>query len=62
MENLDQEYLEALKKRAFGYEYEERIIEVGRDGKAGKARVIKKHVPPDTTALKELKKYMDEGW
>lgn len=42
---------EALLKRAYGYEYEEKEIIASRDGKEKKIKVTKKHVPPDMKAL-----------
>ena len=47
-EVVDVEVENALYKRAIGYDYEETTEEQSEDGY--KKRVIKKHMPPDTTA------------
>ena len=47
-EVVDVEVENALYKRAIGYDYEETTEEQSED--AYKKRVIKKHMPPDTTA------------
>ncbi|MBC9130714.1 terminase [Frischella sp. Ac13] len=44
----DVEVVESLYKRAIGIEYDE--IELKTDGKAKSKRVVKKFIPPDTTA------------
>lgn len=47
-EIADVEVVESLYKRAIGIEYEE--VELKNDGKNKSKRVIKKLIPPDTTA------------
>jgi len=57
MENStnDSELLkQALFKLATGYECEERIAEVDRDGRTLRMKVIKKHVPPDLKAIEKI--------
>ena len=54
LEDLQKETKEALLKRALGYEYEEKEIIAGRNGKAEKAKVIKRHVPPDVKAIERI--------
>lgn len=49
---------EALLKRAYGYEYEEKEIIASRNGKPEKMKITKKHVPPDLQAVKEIIKLM----
>jgi len=45
---------QALFKMATGYEYEERIAEVDRDGRTLKVKVIKKHMPPNVKAIERI--------
>lgn len=55
MEKLEKDALEALKRLAEGYEYEEREIIVDKHGKStGRVKVTKKHMPPNITAIREL--------
>ena len=54
MEKEEKEVKEALLRRALGYDYEEKVVEAARDGKQGKVRVIKRHVPPDTKAIEKV--------
>lgn len=51
---LDEKLKEAMLKRAYGYDYEEKEIIAGRNGKAEKAKIIKRHVPPDLKAIHEI--------
>ncbi|MBS6510613.1 MAG: hypothetical protein KH334_02835 [Clostridiales bacterium] len=46
--------IQALQKLAEGYEYEEKEILVGRNGKPEKMRVFKKHMPPNLKAIEEI--------
>lgn len=48
-EIIDRQVENALLKKALGYEYEEHVLEVDEKGRKRK-KVIKKHMPPDTTA------------
>lgn len=54
----ENKYLEAIKKRALGYEYEEvvTLIEETESGTKKKIMRTKKHMPPDITAAKLLLK------
>ncbi len=56
MMNESDKYLEAIKKRALGYEYEEvvTLIEETESGTKKKIMRTKKHVPPDIAAAKLL--------
>ncbi len=49
-EVIDNEAEEALIKRMLGYDYEEETTYIDNNGKKS-IRKVKKHVPPDTTAL-----------
>lgn len=61
-EVVDTEVENALLKRALGYEYDEVTIEVDSNGKQRK-KIIKKRVPPDTTAqIFWLKNRNPNGW
>lgn len=53
-----EKYLEAIKKRALGYEYEEvvTLIEETEAGTKKKIMRTKKHMPPDIVAAKFLLK------
>lgn len=50
----ENEIKEALLKRALGYEYEEKTIEAGPNGKPKSVKVTKKHVPPDTKLAADI--------
>lgn len=54
--NKNNQYLEAIKKRALGYEYEEvqNLIEETKSGTKKKIIITKKQVPPDIEAAKFL--------
>lgn len=56
--NDKDKYLEAIKKRALGYEYEEvqNLIEETKGGTKKKIIITKKQVPPDIEAAKYLLK------
>lgn len=58
MMNEIEKYLEAIKKRALGYEYEEvvTLIEETESGTKKKIMRTKKHMPPDITAARLLLK------
>ncbi len=51
-----QQYLEAIKKRALGYEYEETqtLIEETKTGQKKKIVKTKKHIPPDVASCRWL--------
>ena len=51
----------ALLKRALGYEYEERIIEADKNGKSGRVKIIKRHVPPNPKAAEQVLNMMRCG-
>lgn len=53
--------IQALIKLAEGYEYEEKEILVGRNGKPEKMRVFKKYMPPNIKAIEELGRLKDIG-
>lgn len=60
-EFADIEVVESLYKRALGIEYEE--VELKTDGKAKSKRVVKKFIPPDTTAqIFWLKNRQPQKW
>ena len=61
MEKEETEVKEALLRRALGYDYEEKVVEAARDGKPGKERVIKRHVPPDTKAIEKVLEEIRRG-
>lgn len=61
MEKEEKEVKEALLRRALGYDYEEKVVEAARDGKQGKVRVIKRHVPPDTKAIEKVLEEIRRG-
>lgn len=50
---MNEEFLEALRKRAFGYEIEETqtLIEETPKGKVKKVVKVKKHIPPDPSCM-----------
>ncbi len=55
-EIVDYEVENALLKKALGYDYEEKTYRTTVDKETGKqkstiATIVKKHVPPDTTAM-----------
>jgi len=52
---------QALLKLATGYEYEERIAEVDREGRTLKVKVIKKHMPPDLKAIEKIQHLIRSG-
>lgn len=53
---------EALLKKAYGYEYEEKEIVIDRNGKeSGKIKVIKKHMPADVSAIRTLITLINNG-
>ena len=61
-ENDRKKVREALLKRATGYDYEEREIIVDKNNKnIGKAKVVKKHIPPDVAAIKIVKQMIETG-
>lgn len=49
-EVVDRQVENALLKRALGYDYEEETKMVAESGKKS-IRIVKKHIPPDTTAI-----------
>lgn len=49
-EVVDRQVENALLKRALGYDYEEETKTVAESGKKS-IKVVKKHIPPDTTAI-----------
>lgn len=55
----------ALEKRALGYEYEEKIIFARKDDdgnpKDARMKIIKKHIPPDPQAIKQIREEMRLG-
>lgn len=61
MENKEIEIKNALLRRALGYDYEEKVVEATKDGKQGKVRVFKKHVPPDVRALERVLDEINHG-
>ena len=52
--NTEDEIKHALLKRALGYEYEEKTVEVGANGKPKVVKITKKHVPPDTKLAADI--------
>lgn len=56
-DKLTPEIKEALLKLATGYDVEEKEIIAGKSGKAERVRVIKKHIPPDMSAIREIARY-----
>ena len=52
--NTEDEIKEALLKRALGYEYEEKTVEAGPNGKPKSVKVTKKHVPPDAQLAADI--------
>ena len=61
IDNLNEKTKEAMLKRALGYDYEEKEIIVGRNGKPEKVKVSKKHVPPDSRLLEQVRYLMSIG-
>ncbi len=59
----DKQHLrQALLKRATGYEYDEKEIVLDRNGQTqGKVKLIKRHMPPDMTAIKTVMRMMRTG-
>lgn len=49
-EVVDRQVENALLKRALGYDYEEETKMIAESGKKS-IKVVKKHIPPDTTAI-----------
>lgn len=58
---MKEKYIEALKKRALGYEYEETqtLIEETSHGTKKKIVKTKKHIPPDPETAKYLLNQLD---
>jgi hypothetical protein len=52
---VDSEIKAALIKRALGYEYEEKEIVATKDGKPGRFKIVKKHMPPSVDAIKFIR-------
>jgi len=52
---------EALLKRAVGYEYEERRVIAGKDGKPERVEVTRRHVPPDVRAIQRIQLMIELG-
>lgn len=50
----------ALLKRALGYDYEEKEIVGDPSGKPIKVKVLKRHAPPDMSAIREVLRRMDQ--
>lgn len=50
----------ALLKRAQGYEVEEKVIEVRRDG-SQRIRIMHRHIPPDPKAAERVMMLMKSG-
>lgn len=53
-EKIDKDIKEALIKRAYGYEYEDKEVIADSTGRAEKVKITKRHVPPDLKALKRI--------
>lgn len=62
MEDDKRKAKEALRRKAFGYEYEEKEIVLDRNGKeSGKIKVTKKHMPADVSAIRTLITLIENG-
>ncbi len=61
MEKDKEKVKDALLKRATGYDYEEKEIIADQNGRPQRVKVLKKHVPPDVAAIKEIMKEMNRG-
>ena len=61
MDNEKKKYIEALKKRALGYDYEEvqTLIEETAHGTKKKIVKTKKHIPPDPHTARFLLKQLE---
>ena len=58
--NIDEQNVkEALLKRALGYDYEEKEMIADKNGKQGKVKIIKKHVPPELEAIRAVLSRID---
>ncbi|MDP4120868.1 MAG: hypothetical protein Q8876_07440 [Bacillota bacterium] len=44
----------AMLKCALGYEYEEKTVEMKKDGSEGKVKIIKRHIPPNPKLINEI--------
>lgn len=52
---IDTKIKEALEKRAYGFEIEEKeFIKNKNNESTGRIKVIRKYIPPDVTALKTI--------
>ncbi len=54
-DKMEADLREALLKCALGYEYEERTITAGKNGRPERVQVVKKHVPPDLQAIERIR-------
>lgn len=60
--DVKNEIKQALLKRATGYEIEEKEAVLDKNRKeTGKIKVIKKHVPPNISAIKTIQRMMKRG-
>lgn len=51
---IDSKLKEALEKRAYGFEVEEKeFIKNKNNESTGRIKVIRKYIPPDVTALRQ---------
>jgi hypothetical protein len=57
---IEKDLQDALRKRAVGYDYEEQEICQGKGGES-KVRIVRKHVPPDTTAIRMIREMIELG-
>lgn len=59
---IDSKLKEALEKRAYGFEVEEKeFIKNKNNESTGRIKVIRKYIPPDVTALKTILQLKQAG-
>lgn len=58
---IDPELRAALLKLAQGYEYEEREVIAGKNGKPERVRVTKRYAQPDMRAIEKIERYRSLG-
>ena len=59
---LDSKLKEALEKRAYGFEVEEKeFIKNKNNENTGRIKVTKKYIPPDVTALRTILQLKQAG-
>ena len=61
MDNLDEKMKAALLKRAEGFDYEEKTVIAGKNGKPEKVKIVRKHMPPDVESIRIVQRLRERG-